>query len=65
VKKTIQDKIDDIKKRAEASNEDYSINKKKSSISVQDSLSKAITNKKDADLFLAELEAAIKIAQEK
>jgi hypothetical protein len=64
VKKVIQDKLDDIKKLAKASSEDHTLNEKKSSITVQDSLSKAIRNKKDAAIFLAELEAAFKMAQE-
>jgi len=63
VKKSIQDKINDIKKLAQASSADYPIKEKKSSTRAQDSLSKAIRNKKDADIFLAELEAAIKMAQ--
>lgn len=65
MKKTIQDKINSIKKLAQASSVDHSLKKRKSSTTVQDSLSKAITNQKEADLFLAELEAAIKIAQKK
>jgi len=65
VKGNIQDKINGFKKLAEASRVDSSIKEKKGSTTVQDSLSKAITNQKEADLFLAELEAAIKIAQGK
>jgi hypothetical protein len=65
VKGNIQDKINGFKKLAKASNVDYSLKEKKISTTVQDSLSKAITNQKEADLFLAELEAAIKIAKEK
>lgn len=63
MKKSIQDKINDVKKLAQASSVDYPIKEKKSAVHAQDSLSKAITNKKDADLFLAELEAVIKMAQ--
>lgn len=64
MKQSIQHKIGDLKKLAQASR-NISSNEKKTSIEVQDSLAKAITNKKEASLFLAELEAAIKLAQEK
>jgi hypothetical protein len=60
VKKEIQDKIDAIKKQAQASKPSSTQTKKLSGEG--DSLSKAITNKKDADMFLAELELAIKLA---
>jgi hypothetical protein len=65
VKDTLQDKINKLKQMAEASKENFSSREKKSSIEVSDSLAKAITNKKDAVIFMAELDAAIKIAQEK
>jgi hypothetical protein len=65
VKDTLQDKINKLKQMAEASKENFSSKGKKTSIEVSDSLARAITNKKDAAIFLAELDAAIKIAQEK
>ena len=65
MKGNIQDKINGFKKLAEASRVEYSLKEKKISSTVQDSLSRAITNQKEADLFLAELEAAIKMAREK
>jgi len=64
VKKSIQDKIDALIKQAKASNLPNSSMENKNSIAVNDSLVKAIRNKKDADIFLAELELAIKMAHE-
>jgi hypothetical protein len=65
VKKEIQDKIDAIKKLAQASSAGYTVKEKKNPINVQDSLVKAIRNQKEADIFLEELEAVIKKAQKK
>jgi hypothetical protein len=64
VKKTIQDKINAIINMAQTSGLDYYAKNKKSTTSAPDSLSQAITNKKDAAIFLAELEACIKLANE-
>jgi len=50
---------------AEASKENSSLKEKKASMEVSDSLAKSITNKKDAVIFMAALDAAIKIAEEK
>lgn len=50
---------------AEASKGNFSLKEKKASIEISDSLAKSITTKKDAIIFMAELDAAIKIAQEK
>jgi hypothetical protein len=60
MKKSIEDKINEIIKMAQASKPSSTQTKKLSGEG--DSLSKAITNKKDADMFLAELELAIKMA---
>ena len=65
MKETLQDKINKLKQMADASKENFSSKEKKTSIAVSDSLAKSITNKKDAAIFMAELDAAIKIAQEK
>lgn len=62
MKKEVQDKIDAIKKMAQASKPSSTKTRKLSGDG--DSLSNAITNKKDADMFLAELELAIKMAHE-
>jgi hypothetical protein len=64
VKKEVQDKIDAIIAQAKASGLESSKSKSKSSINSQDSLAKALTNKKDADKFLNELEVLIKFAQD-
>jgi hypothetical protein len=65
VKQSIQDKINDIKKLAQASSAAYPVKERKNPIAVQDSLVKAIRNQKEADIFLEELEAVIKKAQKK
>jgi hypothetical protein len=62
VKKEIQDKIDAIKKQAKASKPNSRPTRRLSG--EQDSLSKAITNKVDAAIFLAELDTLIKLANE-
>ena len=64
MKKEVQDKIDAIIAMAKASNL-KSTSRSKSSLTTQDSLSKAIRNKEDADKFLKELEIVIKYGQEK
>jgi hypothetical protein len=60
MKKSVEDKINEIIKMAQASKSSSTPTKKLSGEG--DSLSNAITNKKDADMFLAELELAIKMA---
>jgi hypothetical protein len=65
VKKSIQDKIDAIKKQAQASSATYPVREMKNPMAAQDSLAKVIRNQKEADIFLAELEAVIKQAQKK
>jgi hypothetical protein len=65
VKKSIQDKIDAIKKQARASSAAYSVKERKNPMAAQDSLAKVIRNQKEADIFLAELETAIKKAHER
>ena len=65
MKESIQHKLDNIKKLAQASKGSFSSTEKKSSVQVQDSLSKAIRTKEAADRFLAELEFVIKQAQGK
>lgn len=65
MKQSIQDKINDIKKLAQTSSAAYPVKERKNSIPVQDSLAKAIRNQKEADIFLAELELAIKKAHER
>ena len=65
MKETLQDKINKLKQMAEASKENFSSKEKKTAVEVSDSLARSITNKKDAAIFMAELNAAIKIAQEK
>jgi hypothetical protein len=62
VKKEIQDKIDAIKKQAQASKASSTPTRKLSGDG--DSLSNAITNKVDAAIFLAELDALMKLANE-
>jgi len=62
MKKSIEDKINELIAKAKASNIPSTRSGRVSG--EQDSLSKAITNKKDADMFLAELELAIKMAHE-
>jgi hypothetical protein len=63
MKPTIEDKINAIYKLAESSKGHVSSKPKKMVANTEDSLYKAITNKKDADIFLAELDAAFKLAQ--
>ena len=65
MKKSIQDKIDAIKKQARESSAAYSVKERKNPMAAQDSLAKVIRNQKEADVFLAELEAVIKKAQKK
>ena len=65
MKQSIQDKINEIKKLAQASSAAYSVKERKNPMAAQDSLVKAIRNQKEADIFLAELEAVIKKAQER
>jgi len=64
MKESIQQKLDNMKKLAQASKGRY-IPTQRSSIQVNDSLSKAIKTKEEADRFLAELEWVIKQAQAK
>jgi hypothetical protein len=64
VKKEIQDKIDAIKKQAKASKMSSSGTTTRRLSGEEDSLSKAITNKVDAAIFLAELDTLIKLANE-
>jgi hypothetical protein len=63
MKPTIEDKINAINKLAESSKGYVSSKPKKMVANTEDSLYKVITNKKDADIFLAELDAAFKLAQ--
>jgi hypothetical protein len=64
MKANVQDKINSIKKLAQkAVKANYG--QKKDVNSSTDSLSQAIRNEKEATIFLAELESAIKIAQKK
>lgn len=65
MKESIQHKLDQMEKLAQASKGSLSSTEKKSSVQVQDSLSKAIRTKEEADRFLAELEWVIKQAQAK
>ncbi len=65
IKQSVQDKIDRMKKLAKESNSKSADSKKRSSISREDSLAKIITTQKQADVFMADLETAIRIAQEK
>ena len=65
MKKEVQDKIDAIIKQAQTTGSDYYAKYGKSTSTTQDSLSKVIRNKKEADEFLTQLEALIKYAQEK
>jgi hypothetical protein len=60
MKKEVQEKIDAIKKQAQASKPSSTRTTRLSG--EEDSLSKLITNQREADIFLAELEAAIKLA---
>lgn len=62
MKKIIEDKINELIKTARASKVNSTPTKRLSG--EQDSLSKAITNKVDAAIFLAELDALIKLAHE-
>lgn len=65
MKESIQHKLDNIKKLAQASKGSFSYTEKKSSVQVQDSLAKAIKTKEEADRFLAELDFVSKQAQGK
>ena len=64
MKESIQHKLDEMEKLAQASKGSY-IPTQRSSIQVNDSLSKAIKTKEEADRFLAELDWVIKQAQAK
>jgi hypothetical protein len=59
----IEDKINAIYKLAESSKGHVSSNPKKMVANTENSLYKVITNKKDADIFLAEVDAAFKLAE--
>lgn len=62
MKEKIQENINQIKKLATSScNQNAS--KATESIRTNDSLSKAVRNSKEADIFLAELDAAFKVAK--
>jgi hypothetical protein len=63
MKPTIEDKINAIYKLAESSKGNVPSKPKKMVANTEDSLYKVITNKKDADIFLAECDAAFKLAQ--
>ena len=63
--KIIQDKINAIEKLAQKSKGHASSNNKKDAVNTEDSLSRLITNKKEADIFMAELNAASRAAQGK
>lgn len=64
MKVNVQDKINSFKKLAQKSVKANN-NQKKGFYGSNDSLSQAIRNEKEANIFLAELETAIKIAQKK
>ena len=64
MKKSIQDKIDAIKKLAQSADAQSYVKSKKSA-SRQDSLAKVITTQKQADEFMADLETAIRLAHRK
>jgi hypothetical protein len=65
IKHSVQDKIDRMKKLAEESDSKSTDNKERSSITREDSLAKIITNQKEADAFMADLETAIRLANKK
>jgi len=65
VEKKIQNKIDDLIRMARASRPAYTAREEKTTVTGQDSLSKIITTKEEANIFLAELEAVIKMAKGK
>ena len=65
MKANIQDKINHIKKLSKASTGNYSVKGKKVSRDTEDSLSKSIKSQKDADNFMAQLHAVIKMGQGK
>jgi hypothetical protein len=65
MKESIQHKLDEMERLAQASKGRFSLTEKKSSVQVQDSLAKAIKTKEEADRFLAELDFVIKQAQRK
>jgi hypothetical protein len=58
----IQQKIDDLIKRSKVNGTEFRNNDINKRIT-NDSLLKVIRNKKEADLFLAELDAAFKLAK--
>ena len=62
MKKSVEDKINEIIKTAQASKVSSTPTRRLSG--EEDSLSKAITNKVDAAIFLAELDTLIKLANE-
>jgi hypothetical protein len=64
MKARVQDKINSIKKLANSSVK-ANDGQRKDSYDSNDSLSQVIRNEKEASIFLAELDAAIKIAQKK
>lgn len=64
MKKSIRNKIEGFKKLAQASKEAGCSVKHNNFSRTEDSLSKLITNQRDADFFMAELRAAIKMAKE-
>ena len=64
MKQSIQNKIDKIKELAKTQHLEGKIYPSVPS-NVEDSLLKAIRNKEDATLFMAELDAAIKVSQSK
>ena len=65
MKANIQDKINDIIKLSKTSTGNFSVKGKKASIDTEDSLSKSIKSQKDADNFMAQLHAVIKMGQGK
>jgi fatty acid/phospholipid biosynthesis enzyme len=65
MKEKIQQRINQVRRLATTSTKELHIVKAVDSIRTNDSLSKSIRNSKEANIFLAELDAAIKVAQTK
>ena len=65
MKEKIQQRINQVRRLATTSTKGLHTVKAADSIRTNDSLSKSIRNSKEANIFLAELDAAIKVAKTK
>jgi hypothetical protein len=65
MEKSIQEKIEALEKLAQASSLKSSLKVKKVSAPVEDSLSRLIKTQKDADIFMAQIDAIVRMERNK